>query len=229
MILVIPWFSYEMCNCLATKLRTNSAVFRLFVFVTTANLFVGSLRGEKVSILGQNVTTTKDVYNRNDNFRSRNPDYDDINEIYDGNTYLRLNMDSEFTNNHRKSLFARGIVEEPTAEFSSSWAIRLPPHLHDDSFNVIRNIADQLKLELHGSIGHLKGHYLLVHNSFFDPSKHTNKTLKNELHRAVNKKLRFHPHVEWFEHEKLLHRKKRSLEFKDEFFPSQWHLVSLFC
>ena len=189
-----------------------------------ASLFVGSLRGDKVTIFGQNVTTTKDVYNKHDNFRSKNDaEYDD--GIHNRNTYLREN---EFTNNHRKSLFTREeFVEEPV-EFSSSWAVRLPPHLHDNGISIIKNIADQLKLELHGRIGHLKGHYLLVHDSFLNPSTHTNTTLKHQLHGEVNTKLKYHPHVEWFEHEKVLRRKKRSLEFKDEFFPSQWHLVSVF-
>lgn len=182
-----------------------------------ASLFVGSLRGDKVLILGQNVTTTKDVYNKHDNFRSK------IDTDYDKNIYLRENT---FANNHRKSLFTREFVEEPV-EFSSSWAIRLPPYLHDNGLDIIKSIADQLKLELHGQIGHLKGHYLLVHDSFLNPSTHSNTTLKHQIHGEVNAKLKYHPHVEWFKHEKVLRRNKRSLEFKDEFFPSQWHLVSL--
>ena len=214
-----------MCDCFTTKLRaSHNLLYRLVVTVITASLFVGSLRGDKVTMLSQNVTTTKDVYNRNNNFRSKISSYGEKN--YDRNENLR-DLGDEFSNNHRKSVFLRRFIDE-SAGYSSSWAIRLPPHLHKEGLDIVRNIADQLKLSLHGSIGHLKGHYLLVHDSFYNPSQHTNGTLKQEIHRVVNEKLKYHPHVEWFEHEKLLRRKRRSLEFKDEFFPSQWHLVSCY-
>jgi len=205
-----------------TILRPKKVVLRLVINALIAIMFVGNISGENVLTLAKNVTTTRDIYNKNDNFRTRSDDYDRIIKFNE-------NLENQLMNSHRKSLFARNskvFDSEPVSiEFSSSWAVRLPPQLHKAGKGVVREIAHQLGLDVHGNIGHLRGHYLLVHHTFFNHSPHVNQTL-NQIRREITEKLRLHPHVEWFEHERVLKRKKRSLEFKDEFFPSQWHLVS---
>ncbi|XP_066929488.1 proprotein convertase subtilisin/kexin type 7-like [Clytia hemisphaerica] len=225
------------CRNYASYLRPKYAVLRTAILALAFSLFIGSLRGEKVSTLAQNITTTKDLYHKNDNFRSRRELYDEDGKNFENISVTNLNIENteqrsnSLSNNHRKSVYERLLNSEtpnnePIIEFSSSWAVRLPPHLHDDGLKIVSNIADELSLRLHGNIGHLKGHYLLVHDAFYNHKYRVNETLNN-IHRKVNEKLKYHPYVEWFEHEKVLQRKKRSLEFKDEFFPSQWHLDNL--
>ena len=222
----------ECCRNYTSRLRRKFAVLRIAILALTFNLFIGSLRGEKVSTLGQNITTTKDLYHRNGNFRSRNEFYEKDRHNFEDLFTTNLNDENDkegsniLSNNHRKSVYERLVNDEKSPiKLSSSWAIRLPPHLHDVGLQTISNIADELSLRLHGNIGHLKGHYLLVHDAFYDHRHEVNNKTLNKIHHEVNEKLKYHPHVEWFEHEKILQRKKRSLEFKDEFFPSQWHLV----
>lgn len=114
--------------------------------------------------------------------------------------------------------------EKADIEFSSSWAVRLPKHLHTNGMKHSTDIAKDLGLTNNGNIGHLDGHFLLVHHSFYKHTPKVNESLRI-FRDAVTRSLQNHPHIEWVQHEVVLKRKKRSLEFKDEFFPSQWHLV----
>lgn len=173
------------------------------------------------------------------------------NSVYDGTPRNKTTFHTErLLNSHRKSLFARVhrfknikiksskhkkdidynskqdiyTGEERPVEFSSSWAVKLPDHLHKDGHKHIADIAEDIGLTNHGNIGHLAGHFLLVHHTFYNRSS-SDRDL-GSFGDLVTRTLQNHPRVEWVEREIVLKRKKRSLEFKDEFFPSQWHLVS---
>ena len=112
-------------------------------------------------------------------------------------------------------------------EFSSSWAIRIPKIFHDieNPRVIVENIINSLDLHIHGNIGHLPGHFLVVHNSFYNHTPEVSDELY-DLRREITTKLSQHPHIEWVQHEVVRKRYRRALEFQDQFFPSQWHLVS---
>ena len=139
-------------------------------------------------------------------------------------------------NSHRKMMFDRehpslfhGNILKP--EYSSSWAIRIPDsHFSsnkDAMYTTVRNIASTMNLQIHGSIGHIPGHYLLVHHSFYNHSSHPDIELQ-QLRERITTYLQNHVDVDWVTHEVVRKRFRRSLEFKDQFFPSQWHLVRIF-
>ena len=119
---------------------------------------------------------------------------------------------------------------EPDKEILSfSWAIKVPTegirksnksHLH----SLANRLADEHELINYGPIGGLHGYFYLVHNNFFSNNEldYKDESFKKNVTNFLNK----HPEVEWVKHEPIRMRKKRTLEFKDQFFPSQWHLVS---
>ena len=112
-------------------------------------------------------------------------------------------------------------------ELSSSWAIRIPKVFHDieNARVIVENIINNLNLHIHGNIGHLPGHFLVVHRSFYNHTPEVSDELY-DLRREITAKLSQHPHIEWVQHEVVRKRYRRALEFQDQFFPSQWHLVS---
>lgn len=112
-------------------------------------------------------------------------------------------------------------------EFSSSWAIRIPKIFHDieNPRVIVKSIVNSLDLHIHGNIGQLPGHFLVVHNSFYNHTPEVSDDLY-DLRREITAKLSQHPHIEWVQHEVVRKRYRRTLEFQDQFFPSQWHLVS---
>ena len=119
---------------------------------------------------------------------------------------------------------------EPDKEILSfSWAIKVPTegitksnksYLH----SLANRLADEHGLINYGPIGGLHGYFYLVHNNFFSDNEldFRNDSFKKNVTNFLDK----HPEVEWVKHEPVRMRKKRTLEFKDQFFPSQWHLVS---
>ena len=115
-------------------------------------------------------------------------------------------------------------------DMASSWAIRIPlrDEINDESLrNMAIKIAQKTGLSFHGQIGGLRGHFLLVHDTFYaGNSSHIGSELKDVLHE-ITEQLQQHPEVQWSIREKVIRRYKRSLRFKDQYFPSQWHLVSL--
>ena len=114
-----------------------------------------------------------------------------------------------------------------TETFLSSWAIRIPVGTYNN-ITSIHSLADRIASETglanHGQIGGLKGHYLLIHRSYFNWTGTDNKNL-TQLQRKITKKLSEHPEIDWSRQEIVRMRYKRSLQFKDQYFPSQWHLV----
>ncbi|XP_028402648.1 proprotein convertase subtilisin/kexin type 7-like [Dendronephthya gigantea] len=110
---------------------------------------------------------------------------------------------------------------------ASSWAIRIPfkDGINDESLrNMAMKIAQETGLSFHGQIGGLRGHFLLVHDTFYGrDSSHIGSDV---LHK-ITEQLQKHPEVEWSIREKIIRRYKRSLRFKDQYFPSQWHLNNL--
>lgn len=121
------------------------------------------------------------------------------------------------------------IYNDTTRTLASSWAIRIPSHvISPDIHKLADKIARDVGLDNRGQIGGLTGHYLLYHRSFIN---HTLNTSHNEqlqidrIRRDISTLLESHPHVEWFNHETILRRTKRSLQFLDQYFPNQWHLV----
>ena len=46
-----------------------------------------------------------------------------------------------------------------------------------------------------------------------------------KMQNSITELLAKHPSIEWSRQEVVRMRYKRSLQFKDQYFPSQWHLV----
>ena len=162
----------------------------------------------------------------------------------------KLNKKNLFTTNHRKSIFKResnkggklyfisnlenDILNVNKAifdnkEYASSWAVKIPENAKNsgiDPEDLILRIADEVGLISHGTIGHLVGHFLLVHHTFYDHTPDPDEKLIH-LRKSITERLHNHPYIDWVNHETVQKRYKRSLEFKDQFFPSQWHLVSV--
>ena len=85
-------------------------------------------------------------------------------------------------------------------------------------------IADEAGLVNRGQIGGLVGHYLYIHNTFFNQSAIHRHEL-GKVQSSITKHLANHPEIEWSRQEVVRMRHRRSLQFKDQYFPSQWHLV----
>lgn len=129
---------------------------------------------------------------------------------------------------------SRGISSNNESDFvssnmASSWAIRIP-HKNGVSDKTLREIAEKIAketgLSFHGQIGGLRGHFLLVHEAFYRQNGLYDATdLTDVLHR-ITEQLQRHPEIDWSIRERVRPRFKRSLRFKDQYFPSQWHLVS---
>ena len=122
------------------------------------------------------------------------------------------------------------ITELPEAIMSYSWTIKLPVNksnlIESELLKERANeIAEQLGLQNYGPIVGLPGYFYFVHSNFFDRTEHF--TGNNHIKMNITEFLNSHPEIEWVKHEPVRMRKKRALEFKDQFFPSQWHLVSL--
>ena len=134
-------------------------------------------------------------------------------------------------NRKQSDLFVNKLVA------SSSWAVRIPVQSYAETFSKSVNktdlhfkasrIALSAGLINHGPIGGLLGHYYFVHDTFYTHGLNgdNSEDLKQIMDR-VTSLLENHPEIEWVRHEKIRMRYKRTLEFKDQFFPSQWHLVS---
>ncbi len=112
-------------------------------------------------------------------------------------------------------------------DLSYSWAIKLPS---GNSSNITdlhlqaNRIADEHDLMNFGAIGGLHGYFYFVHNNFFNDGLQRNFA-GHAFKMNITDTLTKHPEIEWVNHEEIRMRKKRALEFKDQFFPSQWHLV----
>lgn len=110
---------------------------------------------------------------------------------------------------------------------ASAWAIRIPLK---DGFDdcelakVAKSIGKETGLSFHGQIGGLRGHFLLVHETFYRENSYNGSNLVDVMQR-ISEELEKHPEVEWSMQEMVRPRYKRSLRFKDQYFPSQWHLV----
>ncbi|CAB4014559.1 pro convertase subtilisin kexin type 7-like, partial [Paramuricea clavata] len=117
-----------------------------------------------------------------------------------------------------------------SGNMASSWAIRIPlkDGVSDENLRkMAKKIARETGLSFHGQIGGLRGHFLLVHETFYrENGLNDISELKSVLHR-ITEQLQRHPEVEWSIRERVRQRYKRSLRFKDQYFPSQWHLNNL--
>ena len=111
---------------------------------------------------------------------------------------------------------------------ASSWAIRIPlkDGISDELLHkMAKQIARETGLSFHGQIGGLRGHFLLVHETFYRENNLYNVSETKDVLRRITKQLQRHPEIEWSIRERVRQRYKRSLRFKDQYFPSQWHLV----
>ena len=110
-----------------------------------------------------------------------------------------------------------------------SWAVKIPTNknpISDEAYfhNVANRLAKHHGLINFGPIGGLSGFYYFVHKNFLN---NMDAVVENGDEKGnITKHLQSHPEIEWVKHEPIQIRKKRTLEFKDQFFPSQWHLVS---
>lgn len=118
-------------------------------------------------------------------------------------------------------------VETEREMLSFSWAIKIPTEgIGNNSLHSLANrLANEHGLINYGPIGGLHGYFYFVHSNFFNDNEvdYRNDNFKKNVTNFLNK----HPEIEWVKHEPVRMRKKRTLEFKDQFFPSQWHLVSM--
>lgn len=109
-------------------------------------------------------------------------------------------------------------------KLASSWAIRIPSQEGNDDAclaKIAKTIAKETGLAYHGQIGGLRGHFLLVHESFYNGFE-TDAAALDKITQQLYK----HPEIKWSMRERIVKRYKRSLRFKDQYFPNQWHLVS---
>ena len=114
-----------------------------------------------------------------------------------------------------------------SSSFSSSWAIRIPVEHYlniSDLHFLADRIASEAGLVNRGQIGGLVGHYLFIHRTFFNQSGIRVHEL-GKMQDSITEHLANHPKIEWSRQEVVRMRHKRSLQFKDQYFPSQWHLV----
>lgn len=112
---------------------------------------------------------------------------------------------------------------------ASSWAVRIPLRngINDEDLHkMAKKIARETSLSFHGKIGGLRGHFLLVHETFYRENGLNDRSELQEVLNRITDQLQRHPEVEWSIRERVRQRYKRSLRFKDQYFPSQWHLVS---
>ena len=136
-----------------------------------------------------------------------------VNNATDQNINKKLLKDSNYTGDET---------------LTYSWAIKIPTNnnpILDTAY--FHNVADRLAkhhgLINFGPIGGLSGFYYFVHKNFLN---NMNTVDENDDEKGnITKHLQSHPEIEWVKHEPMQIRKKRTLEFKDQFFPSQWHLV----
>ena len=113
-------------------------------------------------------------------------------------------------------------------DYSSSWAIRIPlVHFSNlyDLHALADRIAEEAGLVNRGQIGGLKGHYLYIHNNTFFNQSGIKEHVLGKMQNSITELLAKHPSIEWSRQEVVRMRYKRSLQFKDQYFPSQWHLV----
>lgn len=120
-----------------------------------------------------------------------------------------------------------GKIAANSTSFSSSWAIRIPME-HNVNISDLHALADRIAEEAglvnRGQIGGLVGHYLYIHNTSFNQSEIKRHEL-GKVQDTITEHLANHPKIEWSRREIVRMRYKRSLQFKDQYFPSQWHLV----
>ncbi|XP_046858835.1 proprotein convertase subtilisin/kexin type 7-like, partial [Xenia sp. Carnegie-2017] len=110
-------------------------------------------------------------------------------------------------------------------KLASSWAIRIPSQEGNDDAclaKIAKTIAKETGLAYHGQIGGLRGHFLLVHESFYNGFE-TDAAALDKITQQLYK----HPEIKWSKRERIVKRYKRSLRFKDQYFPNQWHLNNL--
>lgn len=135
-------------------------------------------------------------------------------------------VESQFEENFIASSFVP-IYNDSSSMASSSWAVRIPLYSHMDEeglHSLADKIAHEAGIDNMGQIGGLKGHYLFYHKSFNNHNKQPSSETTRIRH-SVTELLGNHPHIEWFKQEVVRKRYKRGLQFQDQYFPSQWHLV----
>ena len=117
--------------------------------------------------------------------------------------------------------------EISSSSFSSSWAIQIPMEYYtnvSDLHALADRIAHEAGLVNRGQIGGLLGHYLFMHSTFFNQSGLKDRDL-GRVQNRITEHLSRHPVIQWSRQEVVRLRYRRSLQFKDQYFPSQWHLV----
>ncbi|XP_048581194.1 proprotein convertase subtilisin/kexin type 7 isoform X2 [Nematostella vectensis] len=142
--------------------------------------------------------------------------------------YTACQVDSKFYTFVNPSNFI-SLYNVSNYELSSSWAIKIPvtDGMNGKTIDALADrIAHEAGLTNRGQIGGLTGHYLFLHESFTNKSAIDREEL-NIVHRAISNLLRNHPNIIWSRQEVVRKRHRRSLQFKDQYFPSQWHLDNL--
>lgn len=111
--------------------------------------------------------------------------------------------------------------------YTSSWAVKIPAN--NRNATELHLLADRIAFESglinRGQIGGLVGHYLFIHAPTFDNKTAVRDLALEQVQKKITYKLVEHPEIQWSRQEVVRMRYKRSLQFKDQYFPSQWHLV----
>ncbi|XP_071510432.1 proprotein convertase subtilisin/kexin type 7-like [Diadema antillarum] len=112
-----------------------------------------------------------------------------------------------------------------------SWAVKIQYQNHRKSVNRTRVdslahlVAEDLGLRNHGQVGELVGHYLFATDSYHQALNGSmNWDLVGKIRSQTEAALAQHPLIEWFNQQTIRRRFKRSVEFDDPSYSSQWHL-----
>ncbi|XP_038065409.1 proprotein convertase subtilisin/kexin type 7-like [Patiria miniata] len=112
-----------------------------------------------------------------------------------------------------------------------SWAVKFRTASHrktvqrTDYDEIANRIAKEVDLLNHGQVGELLNHYLFVHASYNATLNGTDdQTELRRIQGETETKLREHPDVQWFHQQRIRRRTKRSLQFQDPSYSTQWHL-----
>uniref|UniRef100_A0A4W3IAI2 Proprotein convertase subtilisin/kexin type 7 n=1 Tax=Callorhinchus milii TaxID=7868 RepID=A0A4W3IAI2_CALMI len=113
-----------------------------------------------------------------------------------------------------------------------TWAVHLTLSDRPGDREALDRLADKVaraaRLDNHGQIGELAGHYLfalpLPHHPLPRPPRDLGGGEADSVRSSIESSLTEHEGVRWHSEQKLLKRSKRGLQFSDPKYPLQWHL-----
>lgn len=107
----------------------------------------------------------------------------------------------------------------PVGRHTGIWAVKFKASSDKPYSEIAEEYAIQHELINKGVVGELEDTY-----EFVLPSKHQGLLHKRELLEEYASKL-MNDQVDWFEHQQVLTRTRRTIMFNDPEYELQWHLV----